>query len=98
MGYNLLSGGITYLYRGYTPVTKYHGHPSTPDTQCMVHSTWNPKMGSLVLIGLKGLVLGGPKKSWKKIVGSRYLPTKNLKNEAKVSNMGFPEILGEFPS
>ena len=28
--YNLLVGLITYLYRGYNPVTKYHGHPSTP--------------------------------------------------------------------
>ena len=26
--YNLLKGLITYLYRGYNPVTKYHGHPS----------------------------------------------------------------------
>ncbi len=26
--YNLLKGITTYLYRGYTPVTKYHGHPS----------------------------------------------------------------------
>ena len=28
--YNLLKGLITYLYRGYNPVTKYHGHPSNP--------------------------------------------------------------------
>ena len=26
--YNLLKGLITYLYRGYNPVTKYDGHPS----------------------------------------------------------------------
>ena len=26
--YNLLKGLTTYLYRGYNPVTKYHGHPS----------------------------------------------------------------------
>jgi len=26
--YNLLMGLITYLWRGYNPVTKYHGHPS----------------------------------------------------------------------
>ena len=29
LGYNLLKGLITYLYRGYNPVTKYNGHPST---------------------------------------------------------------------
>ena len=28
LGYNLLKGLRTYLYRGYNPVTKYHGHPS----------------------------------------------------------------------
>ena len=27
--YNLFKGLITYLCRGYNPVTKYHGHPST---------------------------------------------------------------------
>ena len=27
--YSLLKGLITYLYRGYNPVTKYNGHPST---------------------------------------------------------------------
>ena len=26
--YNLLKGLIIYIYRGYSPVTKYHGHPS----------------------------------------------------------------------
>ena len=26
--YNLFMGLITYLYRGYNPVIKYHGHPS----------------------------------------------------------------------
>ena len=26
--YNLLRGLTTYLYRGYNPVAKYHGHPS----------------------------------------------------------------------
>ena len=26
--YNLLRGLTTYLYRGYNPLTKYHGHPS----------------------------------------------------------------------
>ena len=25
--YNLLKGLTTYLYRGYNPITKYHGHP-----------------------------------------------------------------------
>ena len=29
LGYNLLKGLTTYLYRGYNPVTKYNGHPST---------------------------------------------------------------------
>jgi len=29
-GFNLLKGLITYSYRGYNPVTKYHGHPDTP--------------------------------------------------------------------
>ena len=28
LGCNLLRGLTTYLYRGYNPVTKYHGHPS----------------------------------------------------------------------
>ena len=28
MGYNLFRGLTTYLYWGYNPVTKYHGHPS----------------------------------------------------------------------
>ena len=28
MDFHLLKGLITYLYRGYNPVTKYHGHPS----------------------------------------------------------------------
>ena len=28
LAYNLLKGLITYLYRGYNPVTKYNGHPS----------------------------------------------------------------------
>ena len=27
--YNLFRGLTTYLYRGYNPFTKYHGHPST---------------------------------------------------------------------
>ena len=32
--YNLLKGLITYLYTGYNPVTKYHGHPSIhPNTE-----------------------------------------------------------------
>ena len=30
LGYNLLTGLTTYLYRGYNPFTKYHGHPSIP--------------------------------------------------------------------
>ena len=29
LAYKLLKGLITYLYWGYNPVTKYHGHPST---------------------------------------------------------------------
>ena len=29
--YNLLKGLTTYLYRGYNPVTKYHGHSDTTD-------------------------------------------------------------------
>ena len=29
MVYTPLKGLTTYLYRGYNPVTKYHGHPST---------------------------------------------------------------------
>ena len=29
--YNLLEGLITYLYRGYNPLAKYHGHPSSPN-------------------------------------------------------------------
>ena len=28
LDYYLLKGLATYLYRGYNPVTKYHGHPS----------------------------------------------------------------------
>ena len=32
--YNLLKGLITYLYRGYNPVSKYHGHPSR------IHGKW----------------------------------------------------------
>ena len=29
LGYNLFRGLTTYLYWGYNPVTKYHGHPSS---------------------------------------------------------------------
>ena len=28
--HNLFTGLTTYLYRGYNPFTKYHGHPSAP--------------------------------------------------------------------
>ena len=28
--YNQFMGLTTYLYRGYNPVTKFHGHPSIP--------------------------------------------------------------------
>ena len=34
LGYNLLTGLTTYLYRGYNPVTKYHGHPSIKGPFC----------------------------------------------------------------
>ena len=30
LGYNLPTGLTIYLYRGYNPFTKYHGHPSSP--------------------------------------------------------------------
>ncbi len=41
LGYNLLTGLITYLYRGYSLFTKYHGHPSIPVT-----SPKDPRNGS----------------------------------------------------
>ena len=40
--YNLLSGHITYLYRGYNPVTKTHGHPS-------IYPIWSEVTGNSML-------------------------------------------------
>ena len=36
LGYNLLPGLATYLYRGYNPFTKYHGHPSSSDLRSII--------------------------------------------------------------
>ena len=36
--YNLFRGLTTYLYRGYNPFTKYHGHPSTEFIWCPVRN------------------------------------------------------------
>ena len=38
--YNLLMGLITYLYRGYNPVTRYHGHPSSPIRSPKILKIW----------------------------------------------------------
>ena len=45
--YNLLVGLITYLYRGYNPVTKYHGHPSIHVFNCFQCTSMRKKMGTL---------------------------------------------------
>ena len=43
LGYNLFRGLTTYLYWGYNPVTKYHGHPSAVHIKKISYISWNPK-------------------------------------------------------
>ena len=46
MGYNLFRGLTTYLYWGYNPATKYHGHPSNGRTSLHVlRSAPGPTLG-----------------------------------------------------
>ena len=45
--YNLLKGLITYLYRGYNPVTKYHGHPFNEKKGVHVIEGWAPLPGTV---------------------------------------------------
>ena len=49
--YNLFAGLTTYLYRGYNPFTKYHGHPS-------IQSSHGSVMGYLLSFKVKLELLG----------------------------------------
>ena len=51
--YNLFSGLTTYLYRGYNPLTKYHGHPSRVKFQWeIIATTRSPNVRCIYLHSL----------------------------------------------
>ena len=57
---NLLAGLTTYLYGGYNPFTKYHGHPSREDSVCSSWLICNLRpQGILAALGTAAVSSGG---------------------------------------